>query len=493
MKLLLSIFFAFLSTALANDRPNIIMILADDMPWSGTQVEMIKGLKGSNMPFRNTPNLDKLSKMGMTFSNAYAAAGMCAPSRTSFQTGTTTIRNRFTGNGNFGEDGLKKLTYDVRSKSSHRNLVEPYPLGSLNQATTTIGEALKNEGYKTAHFGKWHIYGGGPGENGYDEHDGSTSNDEGKAEDKNDPKLMFSMTDSAIDFMSRQNKAKSPFYCQISHYAEHNPCQSLPATLEKYMNHPHLKNIESKGDQKRWAERCAMIEDFDTTIGHILDFVEKNNLSKNTYIFFTADNGFDRYNEGNELLRGSKWWLWEAGIRVPMIVSGPHIEHNSRSDLNVIGYDFLPTFVDLAKGQPQNLNAIDGTSFKSILHQKNIDSTFTSRALYFHYPHHRTSAMHSAIIQGNMKLLYFYEIPDKFFLYNLTKDISERQNLSKQFPEKAKSLFSTLNKYLDEQQAFMPIVNKNPNPNYVPYDPDKVDLRSTKKGDLNGLALKAAK
>ena len=288
-----------LAGSVVAEQPNIILILTDDMPWSGTEVQMIEGHAGSHISFRRTPNVMKLAKGGMTFSNGYAGAGMCAPSRCSIQTGMSAARHLFSGNGNFGEDCPDEVFYQVKGKDSHRMLIQPSPMGSLSSKHLTIAERLKPLGYATAHIGKWHIYGGGPEKHGYDVSDGETSNDEGKAEDPRDPKLMFSITEKSIEFMEAQAKAGKPFYLQVSHYAGHNPVQFLPETLDRHLKEPKITQIPSKGEVQRVAEREAMIEDLDTSIGMLLRKLDQLGLAENTYVIFTADNGFHRYNAGN--------------------------------------------------------------------------------------------------------------------------------------------------------------------------------------------------
>ncbi len=457
----------------AEDKPNIILVLGDDMPWAGTSVAMMEGHKGSFMSFRHTPNIARLAKQGMTFSSAYTAAGMCAPSRCSLQTGKTTARHLFSGNGNFGDSCPPEVTYSSKGKDAHRPYIEPSPMGSLSSKNPTIAELLKPLGYATAHIGKWHIYGGGPEKHGYDVSTGETSNEEGKSTDPKDPKLMFSITEKSIKFMEEQAKAGKPFYLQMSHYAGHNPVQFLPETLGKHLKSPEITCIESKGEQQRVATREAMMEDLDTSIGMMLKRLDELGLADNTYVIFTADNGFYRFNAGNEILRGGKWWLWEGGIRVPFIVRGPGIKAGTRCAANIVNYDYLPTFVDMAGGQPEALADVDGISFKPLLANPKDDKAYNDRCLYFHYPHPRTSTMHSGIIRGNYKLLYFYEQPGKPSLYDLAIDIGESKNLAQAMPEKATQMYEDMNAYFDSIGAYLPKPNPDAAEDYVPYDPDR--------------------
>jgi arylsulfatase A-like enzyme len=421
--------------------------------------------------------LARLASEGMTFSNAYAAAGMCAPARCSLQTGMSAARTRFSGNGGFGEKCPTTVEYDMRSKSKHRAMLEPVPWGSLQANHPTIAERIKPLGYATAHFGKWHVYGGGPGKRGYDAHDGETSNDEGNSDNPEDPKNIFSMTKSAVNFIDQQAAKGKPFYVQLSHYAEHNAVQSRPATQKAVESDARIKPLQPSV-RKQVVGRTSMMEDLDTSVGMVLDKLQALGIRDNTYVIYTSDNGHHRENGRPQPLRGDKWWLWECGIRVPMIVTGPGVTKGSRCNVNVIAYDFLPTIVDVAGGDA--VESIDGRSLLPVFHGDPDIGPLASRSLYFHYPHHRNTAMHSAIIKGKDKLMVFYERPGERFLYDLQRDIGERQNVAKSFPEKAARLHQELNTYLSSVEACMPKPNPEAAADYVPYSPDLHDESSTK-------------
>ncbi len=452
----------------ANTKPNIVFILADDMPWYGTATMQQEGYGGSAMKWRNTPNIDTIGKEGMILANAYSSAGMCAPSRCSIQTGKTAGRTRFSGNGNFGDSCTFEVNYIEKAKGAP--FLEPEPMGSLNPKFKTIAHVLKEQGYATAHFGKWHVYGGGPEACGYDESDGETSNEEGGKmnTDPRDPKKIFSMTRSSIDFIERQAKADKPFFVQISHYAEHNQQQSLPETLKKYTSNSEIKALGNSA-AREVATHCAAVEDMDTSIGMVLKKLEELGISDNTYVVFTSDNGKALYNGSDRILRGGKWWLWEGGIRVPMAVKGPGIAAGSRSSLNVVGYDLMPTFYELAGGNVARLENVDGVSIMPIAKGGNVDG-FKDRALFFHYPHHRNTTPASVIIQGHYKLFNFYELP-KPYLYDLKKDIGEVTNITKQMPEKAQQMKSEMDAYHTRIDALLPKPNPNASEDYVLFDP----------------------
>ncbi len=457
------------SAVSAKMKPNIVFILVDDMPWYGIATEQQEGYGGSAMKWRNTPNIDAIGKEGMVFANAYAAAGMCGPSRCSIQTGMTAARTRYSGNGNFGDACTFEVNYIEKAKGAP--FLEPEPMGSIHPDFKTIGDVLKERGYATAHFGKWHAYGGGPEARGYDESDGETSNEEGGPKlctDPRDPKRIFSMTRSSIDFIERQAKADKPFFVQISHYAEHNQQMSLPETLKKYTSNPEIKALGSSA-AREVATHAAAVEDMDTSIGMVLKKLDELGISENTYVVFTSDNGKGLYNGKDRILRGEKWWLWEGGIRVPMIMKGPGIAAGSRSSLNVVGYDFMPTFYDMAGGDAARLENVDGVSIMPIVTGDNVDG-FKDRALFFHYPHHRNTTPHSVVIKDHYKLFTFYELPEPY-LYDLKKDIGEVANITKQMPEKAQSMKSELDNYHVSVSALLPKPNPNASEDYVLFDP----------------------
>jgi arylsulfatase A len=459
----------------AADQPNIVFILADDMAWHGTGTQMEAGFKRSAGKTRRTPHIDRLAKTGMVFSRAFSAAGMCAPSRCSIQTGMSAARTKFSGNGNFGTTS-REVTYDGR-RNQGRLMLEPSPIGSIDPNAVTMAECLIRLGYATTHLGKWHVYGGGPGQHGYDVHDGETSNAEGNSKDPADPKNIFSMTRKAIGFIEGQVAAKKPFFVQVSHYAEHNAVQYLEQTYEACLRDKNIKNITPESQRKRVAQRSAMVEDMDRGIGTLLEKLDQLGVRENTYVIFTSDNGHYRDSGEEKLLRGDKWWLWEGGIRVPMIVSGPGVGPESNCDANVVGYDFLPTFVELAGGHPEQLKDVDGVSLKPLF-GGNLPARFTKRSLHLHYPHHRNTALHSVVVRGDHKLFRFWERPGSMYLYNLDHDIRESANVAKDYPAIAKELDREMNRHFTAVNASLPKPNPNADPAYKPYDPDAPETTS---------------
>ena len=463
--------------------PNFVFILVDDMAWYSTSVQMDSNLPSSGMAFCSMPNVQKLAEQGIIFSHARAAAAMCGPSRCSIQTGMTAAHHLYTGNGGFGPKTDGNVKYIAERGGPP--LLTPEPQGNIR--FPSIGDVLRSNGYSTAHFGKWHLYGGGPEKHGYDESNGETDNKSVKdvppGDEVENPKQIFSITKSGISFMERQTKAGKPFFLQLSHYATHARYESRPATLKKYESNPIFNQIKDKRVAKNAIELAAMSEDLDTGIGMTLKTIDDLGIASNTYVVVVSDNGFRSWNEGAEPLRGGKWWNWDGGLRVPMIVRGPGIKSHSRCDVNVVGYDFLPTFADLAGASASLSKAVDGVSFKPLLLGKSVPDSYVNRQLFFHYPHYRESAPSSALVVGQMKLMYFYDHPGKYFQYDLTKDLGEKNNISATNPEKAKQMYKQLMDGLKSFGAYFPKPNPDADPKAKVYDPNNLTETTLIKDD----------
>ena len=424
-----------------NNTPNFILILSDDQGWSGTSVQMSEDINSSKSIYFETPNLKKLSSNAMRFSRGYSAAPVCSPSRYSIQ---------------FGQTPARLNMIRVGMNTSHIDHNNP----------NTIPKILKkiDSNYVAAHFGKWHIN-TDPGILGYDIHDGKNGNKEGKFvnnksqwknEFSEDPKKIFSLTNKAIDFIEKQNNSRKPFYLQISHYAVHTNIVSKEETYNKYQNKKKSLVTDNPGFG-------AMNENLDEGIGMILDKIEELNLSKNTYIIFTSDNGsvptiparrFYKKSINYPLSRG-KWDAMEGGIRVPFIVSGPGIEA-SESKVPVVGYDLLPTIIDLANPKFIPTENIDGGSFKNILFSKGKGEVNRNyEGIIFHVPYENKIALnraHSSIIQNNFKLIK-YRDNNEVNLFDLNLDVSEEINISELKPEISNSLEFLLDNYLKEVKS----------------------------------------
>ena len=441
MKLIHIIFFSLYLLS-CNDNlensPNFILILADDQGWSGTSVKMSSNIDYSKSQYFETPNLERLSMNGMKFSRGYSSSPVCSPSRYSIQFGQTTAR-------------LKMIRVGMNTKHiDHHN-------------ANTIPKLLKkiNPNYITGHFGKWHID-ADPNVLGYDVHDGRNGNKIGEFDNNNkqwknkfseDPKKIFSLTKKAIDFIEKQNELNKPFFLQISHYAIHTNIISKEKTYRKYLNKEKSLAVDNPG-------LAAMNENLDEGIGIILDKIEELDLTNNTYIIYTSDNGSvptvparRNYDKSiNFPLSRGKWDAMEGGIRVPFIVSGPKVKA-IECKVPVVGYDLLPTIIDIANSDFIPKENIDGGSFKNILFGNGKGTVKRSNdGLIFHVPYENKIALnraHSSIILDNYKLIKFRD-NNELNLFDLDSDISEKIDISDLNPEITNLLESNLENYLQD-------------------------------------------
>ena len=471
----------FHGVAFAAVRPNFVLIIIDDMAWNGTPVRMDDDVPNSSMPLLDMPNLEKLAAQGMKFRNAYAAAPQCSPSRVAIQTGQSSPRNGFTvhlgGRSTYPQKDPDfpyfLTTRDVALMPLKTNTSDL----NLDRDEVTIAEALRPLGYTSAHFGKWHMRGHGPGDHGYAAHDGDTDNKAGNQRIPGDPKRMFSITRRSVDFIDDQATAGKPFYLQISHYAVHEGRESLDETRNRYAHDPRIQHYyeeagstpEAVGRTQDPARWLAMAEDLDTTIGMVLEKLDELGIAGNTYVIVVSDNGYRHWTADQpQPLRGTKWWLWDGGLRVPMFVRGPGIQPGSVCHTNVVHYDYLPTFVDIAGGDVGKLNNLDGVSLKPLFEGREVPPQFETRNLYFHYPHYRTSLPASAMISGQWKVLHFYEEPNLPILFDLAADMGETDNVADEHPEIHRKLYAQMTAYLKQVGARIPA----PNPNY---DPERLE------------------
>lgn len=436
---------AIVAPTFAADRPNIVFMLSDDQGWSGLSVVMHPEVPASKGDIFQTPNLEKLAAQGMRFSTAYAPAPVCSPTRISLQTGKSPAQLHW--------------TKAAPAEAGHR-LLEPQLIKNISSAEVTIGELLQKAGYATAHYGKWHISGGGPGQHGYDEHDGDTGNENAfKFTDPN-PVDIFGMAERASAFMEKNSRAGKPFFIQLSWNALHASENANKATLAKYENLPNARNPKQ-------LTVAAITEDLDSGVGRVMEAIDRLGLSKITYVIYMSDNGAGGGGRGG--LNGGKGGVWEGGIRVPLIVRGPGVSANSWCHTRVVGYDWFPTFCEWAGISAKSLpKGIEGGSLASLLTNNGQGQVKRPREeLVFHFPHYQGDAPHSAIFVGDLKLMHFYE-DGHDMLFDLSKDISERNDLAAQAPTQVVQLRKRLETYLTTVNAQFP----TPNPQYDPTKPE---------------------
>ncbi len=437
----------------APSAPNIVLILVDDMGWTGLAVQIDERIEDSRSDLYETPHIAELAAEGLRFTRAYSPGALCTPTRASILTGKTPARLHITTPGG------------RRQVEPYMRVVPPRHLRELPAEETTIAEALGRAGYVCAHFGKWHIGRSGPGDHGFHAHDGATGNDgPGSTADSN-PKDIFGLTERAIEFMQEQSELGSPFYLQLSHYAVHRPIEALEESRARF---EELPAGERHGD----VEYAAMTYDLDQGVGLLLAAIDRLELAERTYVVLMSDNGAagGRRRPQNAPLRGGKGSLYEGGIRVPLIVRGPGIEPGASCPEPVAGYDLLPTFC--AWAGVESPPAIDGVSLVPLLEEDGRSFERPDGALLFHYPHYGEGLQQkpqSALLLDDYKLLRDLETGTSE-LYHLASDTSEARDLSDTQAQRAARMNELLDALLEAAGAQLPA----PNPDF---DPDAVRSR----------------
>ena len=420
-------------------RPNIVLMLADDQGWNGLSVAMHPDRPGARSDLVQTPHLEQLAAAGMRFSAAYAPAPVCSPTRIAIQTGKSPARLHW--------------TKAAPPERGHR-LVEPDLVKRIAADETTVAELLGAAGYATAHYGKWHIAGGGPGPHGYDEHDGDTGNESATRFTDPNPVDIFGMAERAEAFMKKQAAAGRPFFVQLSWNALHAPGNARRATLEKY-----ARLTGGTADDRRTAV-AAIADDLDAGVGAVLDAIGRLGLAGTTYVIYTSDNGAGGAGRRGGL-GGGKGSVFEGGIRVPFIVRGPGVAAGSWCHAPIVGYDLLPTFAAWAGIPDRDLPAgIEGGSIAGLVAAGGAGKVVRPREeLVFHFPHYQSGhAPHSAIRLGDLKLLRFYE-DDTVRLFDLSRDAGEEDDLAAARPGEAARLRTLLDAHLAAVGAQLPTVN----------------------------------
>jgi arylsulfatase A-like enzyme len=433
-------------------RPNIVLIYADDLGWRDL------GVQGST--YYETPNIDRLASQGMRFTNAYSNAPNCAPSRAALMSGQYAPRT-----------GVYTVASAARGRAENRRLVPVQNRTDLDLGVVTVAEALRSVGYVTGEVGKWHLGGEGslPTDQGFDwsvagdaagsppsyfypyERNGRSI--PGLEDGEEGEYLADRLTEEAIGFIET-NRAE-PFFLYLPHYSVHTPIQGPPALIEKYEGKPAS---QGHGD----AEYAAMVEAMDSSVGQLLDALDRLGLADNTLVVFYADNGGYGPRTSMEPLRGSKGMLYEGGIREPLIVRWPgRVEAGTTSDEPVIGTDFYPTLLSLSGAEAPAGQLLDGRSLLPALE----GDASPERDIFWHFPAYlgayagmtgawRTTPA-SVIRRGNHKLIHFFE-DDVWELYDLEADIGESHDLSEEMPERTAELREALEAWWVETDAFIP-------------------------------------
>ncbi|WP_319503399.1 sulfatase [uncultured Draconibacterium sp.] len=431
------------------NKPNIIIILADDQGWGATSVQMAENIPASASDFVRTPNLERLANSGIIFSNGYAAHPNCSPTRASIQTGKTPAQLRMTDiidrhNGPFFKGN---------------KLIPPYHVYGLPKEELTYAEIIKSNlpEYRTAHFGKWHLAAGGPQAHGFDASDGETTNSEGNQNIEGNPKDIFGITRRGIKWMTEQVNSGHPFVMQLSHYATHLGMEANSETIEKVRSYP-------PGTRHDLVKYAAMAEDLDKGVGMVLDEIKKLGIEDNTYVIYLADNGtYPTKNTANinGPLHGWKATLWEGAIRVPFFVSGPGIEHRY-SSTPVTSCDIYPTICDWLniKAKPEGL---DGGSLVSTLADSDEKVNRENDFQLFYFPHYQhQKGMHPAVavIKDHYKLIKYYE-DNSEYLFDLEQDPLELNNIAASNQQILAELNKNIDSYFKAHDIQLPVKNND--------------------------------
>lgn len=453
-------------------KPNIVMILIDDMGW--------RDLQCFGSTFYETPNIDALAAEGTVFTQAYASCPVCSPSRASLMTGKYPARvglTHYIGGHDWGK--LMEVPY-----------VDHLPLEEY-----TLPKALRDAGYHTWSVGKWHL-----GEKEYyPEHQGFEVNvggcSWGHPHDgyfapwgiENLPSdvpegtfLTDYLTDRAVELI--QNKDDAPFFLYWSHYAVHTPIQAKPEDLARFEEKSRRMKLDQVNPYVEgehfpcWHKRkervlrrlvqsdvpyAALIWNLDQNVGRLVQALKDCGEYENTIIVFTSDNGGLSTAEGsptcNAPLSEGKGWGYEGGVRVPLIVAGPGIADHHWCDSPTTTPDWYPTFLELAGLPPQPQQHQDGVSIAPLLRGE----TMEERPLFWHYPHYGNQGGQpmAAVRRGNYKLLKFFE-DNHTELYDLSQDIAESFNLTSELPDLANELETLLDAWIQEVGGIVP----QPNP-----------------------------
>jgi uncharacterized sulfatase len=426
----------------ADQAPNVVVILADDLGWADL------GCYGNT--FNETPNIDRLARQGMRFTQFYAGP-VCSPTRANLQSGQDQAR--------FG------ITQHIPGhRRPFARLIDPVVPPHLPLEVETFAERLASAGYATGYFGKWHLGrdGFGPADQGWQtalECQGNSVPPQITG-DKEVRRTAEFLTERAIDFINSHKDR--PFLLQVSHYAVHIPLSTSPELLAKYEAKQPMPGYPSL------PAYAGLLEELDRSVGRIVAAVDDAGLAEKTLILFLSDNGglaheqSGRVVTSNKPLRGEKGTLYEGGIRIPAIARWPgRVPAASVCDAPAITMDVYPTCVELAAAEMPAEQPCDGVSLARLL--RDPAAPLDRDTLYWHLPHYHHSTPAGAIRQGDWKLIEFFE-SGAMELYDLGSDLSEQKNLAAAEPERAKKLQTALSRWRKQVGARMPETN----PDYDP-------------------------
>jgi len=479
----------------AADKPrNVVFFLVDDLGVSDVNLD------GTD-PFYETPNIAKFAKTAVNFTNGYASCPVCSPTRAAIMTGQNPARTNHTDF--FGgpheflepipEDYSSLADLDATKKMMGRRAkypVWPAPyLGNLSHTHTTLAEALKKYGYATFFAGKWHLGHKGyyPQDHGFDINIGGHRgggpyggkkyfSPYGNDQIKDGPDgehLTERLGRETADFI-KANKDK-PFLAYLSFYSVHTPLMAPEDLVKKYQAKRKKLGLEDEFAPEpprtnrtvhSHATYAAMLESMDSAVGQVLDTLEAEGLEENTLVIFTSDNGGLSTSEGsptsNLPYRAGKGWLYEGGIRVPVLVRDPALPHGGQTCAEpVYSTDYYPTILAATGHKLLPDQHKDGVSFLPYL--ENPDAKPTARPLFWHYPHWGNQGGNpgTAVRVGKWKLIR-WNWPARVELYDLEADPGETTDLSGKNPKVVTDLTKRIDTFLAETNA----QRATPNPNF---------------------------
>jgi len=438
---------------------NIVLFYIDDLGWGDV------GYMGH--PHHLTPNIDRLASQGMIFTDAYANAPVCAPSRASLMSGQYGPRH-----------GIYSVSHSGVEPASERKMLNIKNNHLLPPETVTFMETLSTQGYRGASVGKWHLGVDplqGPRGQGFDLNVAGNQSGfpaRGYFPPYGNPNLPDGpqgeyltdrLTTEALRFLDANRR--DPFMLYLSHFGVHDPMEGKKALVDKY-----------RQMGARNPTYAAMVESVDQSVGQVLDRLDLLGLTQDTMVVFASDNGGHGCYTENAPLRGAKSTLYEGGIRVPMAVRWPgKVQPGSTNTTPVMGMDLHPTFLEVAGVKPPADTVMDGQSLVPLLKG---EGSPKRDAIYWHYPVYmqRDECMTKtwcttpvgAIRKGNYKLMEYFEptgTQNRLELYDLEKDLGETTNLVEKLPGKVKDLLADMQSWRKRLKAPIPC---EPNPAYQP-------------------------
>jgi len=454
--LLVSVFL-FVSSLKAKERPNIVILFADDL---GVTDLACYGAEYGNT-YHETPHIDALAKQGMRFSDAYAASPVCSPTRASILTGKYPARLKLT-------DFIPGQIQPQFKRASTMRLEQQF----LDPGERTFAHALKEGGYSTWFFGKWHLGKGTPADFGFEQEYGAQTSEHKRfypfikqknLKGKPGDYVTDVMSQQAVECIAKQREQwdrgqKKPFLLYMSYYLVHMPIKARQEAIDYFTQ---------KKKSKHWkrADYAAMLKILDDSVGTLMKALDDYGFADNTMVVFYSDNGGHKCTS-NHPFRAHKGSLYEGGIRVPLIVKWPaKISPHSKSSELVNTPDIFPSLLETANLALEPQNHLDGQSFYPALITGKVTQ---GKAIFWHHPHYRDNATDvpaSVIRQGDYKLIRHYDT-GKYELFNLAKDPAETNDLSQLHPRLVIQLRKKLDAWLKNLNASVPHKNSA-------YDPEK--------------------